>query len=54
MLQKTPKSLGPYTMYIRPGNNMFSKRIHLLYHFSITIHLHLASFYPQNTFKKNI
>ena len=31
---------------------MFSKRNHLLYHFSITIHLHLASFYEQNTFKK--
>ena len=31
---------------------MFSKRNHLLYHFSITIHLHLASFYTQNTFKK--
>ena len=31
---------------------MFSKRNHLLYHFSITIHLHLASFYAQNTFKK--
>ena len=31
---------------------MFSKRNHLLYHFSITIYLHLASFYAQNTFKK--
>ena len=31
---------------------MFSKRSHLLYHFSITIHLHLASFYAQNTLKK--
>ena len=31
---------------------MFSKRNHLLDHFSITIHLHLASFYAQNTFKK--
>ena len=29
---------------------MFSKRNHLLYHFSIAIHL--ASFYAQNTFKK--
>ena len=35
-----------------PGNNMFSERNHLLYHFSIRIHLHLASFYAQNTFKK--
>ena len=31
---------------------MFSKRNHLLYHFSITTHLHLAGFYAQNTFKK--
>ena len=31
---------------------MFSKRNHLLDHLSITIHLHLASFYAQNTFKK--
>ena len=33
---------------------MFSKRNHLLYHFSITSHLHLASFYAQNTFKKSL
>ena len=33
---------------------MFSKRNHLLYHFSITIHLHLASFYAQNTLKKQL
>ena len=31
---------------------MFSKRNHLLYHFSITIQLHVSSFYAQNTFKK--
>ena len=31
---------------------MFIKPNHLLDHFSITIHLHLASFYAQNTFKK--
>ena len=31
---------------------MFCKRNHLLYHFSITIHLHFASFFAQNTFKK--
>ena len=31
---------------------MFSKRNYLLDHFSITIHLHLASFNAQNTFKK--
>ena len=39
-------------MLFRPGNNMFSKRNHLLDYFSITIHLHLASFNAQNTFKK--
>ena len=33
---------------------MFSKRNHLLYNFSITIHLHLASFYAQNTLKKQL
>ena len=33
---------------------MFSKRNHLLYHFSITIHLHLASFYAQNPLKKKL
>ena len=32
---------------------MFSKRNHLLYHFSIKIYLHLASFYAQNTLKKH-
>ena len=31
---------------------MFSKRNHLLYHFSITVQLQLASFYAQNTLKK--
>ena len=33
---------------------MLSKRNHLLYHFSITIQLHLASFYVQNTLKKKL
>ena len=47
---KIPKVPG--APRIRPGNNMVSKRNHLMYHFSITIHLHLASFYAQNTFKK--
>ena len=41
-------------MQIRPGNNMFSKRNHLLHHFSITIQLHIASFYAQNTLKKKL
>ena len=31
---------------------MCSKRKHLLYDFLITIHLYLASFYAQKTFKK--
>ena len=31
---------------------MFSERNHLLYHFPMTIQLHLASFYAQNTLKK--
>ena len=31
---------------------MVSKRNHLMYHFSITIHLHLVSFYAQNTSKE--
>ena len=31
---------------------MFSKCNHLWCHFLITIHLHLASFYAQNTLKK--
>ena len=33
---------------------MFSKRKHLSYHFSITIHLHFASFYAQNTWKEKL
>ena len=41
-------------MQLSLSGKQFSKRNHLLYHFSIiTIHLHLASFYAQNTFKKN-
>ena len=31
---------------------MFSTRNHLFDHVSTMIHLHLASFYAQNTFKK--
>ena len=53
MLRKSPKCQGTHAMYIRPGNNMVGKRNHLLYHFSITIHLHLAGFHAQNTSKKN-
>ena len=43
---------GPAQCNSKSGNNMFTKRNHILYHFSITIHLHLASFYAQKTFKK--
>ena len=37
------------------ANNRVRKRNHhsILYHFSITINLHLASFSRQNTLKKN-
>ena len=52
MLQKSLSARGNAQCKSGPGNNMFSKRNHLLDHFSITIHLHLASFYAQNTFKK--
>ena len=31
---------------------MLSKRNHLMYHFLIRIHLHLASFYAQNNLQK--
>ena len=33
-------------------NNMVSKRNHVFYHYSITIHLHLASFYATTYFEK--
>ena len=44
--------LGP--MQFKSGllNNMISKRNHLLYHFLITIHLNLASFYATKYFEK--
>ena len=35
---------GPSQSKSGPVNNMVSKRKHLLYHFSITIHIFLASF----------
>ena len=35
-----------------PGYNMIGKRNHLQYHFSITIHLHLDSFYATIYFRK--
>ena len=38
-------SRGPTQSKSGPFNSMVSKRNYLLYHFSITIHLHLASFY---------
>ena len=41
-------------MQIRPGNNMVSKRNHLMNHFSITIHPHLASIYETKYFKSKL
>ena len=35
---------APQNVNLAPGNNMARKRNYLLYHFSTTIHLHLASF----------
>ena len=43
---------GAQAMLIRHKNSTVSKRNHVMYHFSITIHLHLASFYAQNIFEK--
>ena len=37
-----------------PGNDMVSKRNRLLYYFSFTIHLYLASFLTIKYFWKNI
>ena len=45
---------GPVQCKSCPSNNMLVSRFnHLLYHFSITILLHLASFTRKNTFEKN-
>ena len=52
ILRKSRKCQGPLAMEIRPENNMVSKGNHLIYHFSIAIHLYLANFYAQNTKKK--
>ena len=52
MLQKSPKCHGARAMKIRTGKNMFGRWNHLLHHFSIPIHLHLATFYLQNTSEK--
>ena len=52
MLRKSPKYHEQHAMEVRPGNNMVSKRNHLMYLFSTAIYLYLASFYAQNTFKK--
>ena len=38
-------TVGPTQCKSSPVNNMVSKRNYLLFHFSITIYLHLASFY---------
>ena len=56
MLQKPPKSQGPQPEQCKPGpgNNMVSRRNHLLHHFSTTTRLHLASFYAKKHFlRKN-
>ena len=43
------------TRNVNPAEiNMVSERNHLMYGFSTTIHLHLASFYSQNTFEKKL
>ena len=49
---KISKISGAPRNVIRTGNTMVTKRNHLLYHFSTIVHLHLASFYAQNTLKK--
>ena len=41
---------GPVQCKSGPGIAMASERNHLMYHFSITVHLHLASLYAQNNF----
>ena len=38
----------------RPPYNLNTRRNHLLYHFSITIHLHLTRFYALRTFEKKL
>ena len=43
--ENSQSARGPAQCKSGPGNNMVSRRNHLLYHFSITIHHHLASFY---------
>ena len=51
MLRKSPKCQGPSQSKSDPSINVVSRRNHLLYHFSIIIHLHLASFYATKSKK---
>ena len=50
MLQKSLRYQGARAMLILPGNKMVTWHNHLLHHFSITIHLNLASFYTEKYF----
>ena len=50
---KNPQSIrGLAQCKSGPGNNMVSRCNHLFYHFSLTTHLHLASFYAIKYFWK--
>ena len=53
MLQKSSTYPGPYACKSGPGNNMISRRNHLLYIFDNNS-LHLASIYATKYFKKKL
>ena len=54
-IAKNPQSTrSPSQCKSSPGNNLVSRRNHLLYHYSITIHLHHASFYADKLLLKKI
>ena len=50
--ENLPSAKSPAQYKSGQGNNMVSRRNHLLYHFKITIHLHLTSFYATKYFWK--
>ena len=52
MLGKSLKSPKPTQCKSGLDNNMVSGRYQLLFHFSMTIHLHLASFYTTKYLNK--
>ena len=54
ILQKSQSAIGSTQCKSGPGNNMVCRHSHLLYRFSITIHLHLASFYATKYFWKKL